>query len=113
MERTIEIDGKQVRLRSNAATPIRYKTQFGRDFFSDILKMNALTKFDEKKENYEVLEKLDMTVFYNLIWVYAKTADSSIPDPIQWLDGFEEFPLEEVMETIQELLLHSFKSKKK
>ena len=32
MEKTLTIDGKQIRFKSTAATLIRYKTQFGRDF---------------------------------------------------------------------------------
>lgn len=31
MEKTIEIDGKQVSFKSTAATPLRYKAQFGRE----------------------------------------------------------------------------------
>jgi hypothetical protein len=113
MEKVIEIDGKQVRLKSNAAIPLLYKAQFGRDFFRDILKMNKLKAFDPKKDNYEALEQLDTSVFYNLIWTYAKAADKSIASPIEWLSEFDEFPLEEVVLNVQDLLVHSFKTKKK
>lgn len=113
MEKTIEIDGKQVKLKSHAAIPLMYKAQFGRDFFADVIKMNKLQGFDPKKGNYEVLADLDTSVFYNLIWTYAKAADSSVSEPIQWLSQFNEFPLEKVILEITDLLTHSFKTKKK
>lgn len=34
MQKIVEIDGKQVLLESNAATPMKYKKQFGKDYFS-------------------------------------------------------------------------------
>ncbi len=42
MERTITIDGKQVRLKSTAATVKRYKAQFRRDLFADMLKLGVI-----------------------------------------------------------------------
>ncbi|XLG18554.1 Hypothetical protein ACI5QN_01952 [Bacillus cereus] len=62
MEKTIVIDGKQVRLKSTAATVKRYKAQFRRDLFADML------------SNVD-LKKIDFEVIYDLVWLYAKTAD--------------------------------------
>ena len=39
MQKTVEIDGKKVRLESNAATPKKYKKQFHKDYFSELLKL--------------------------------------------------------------------------
>ncbi|GGC88025.1 hypothetical protein [Enterococcus wangshanyuanii] len=51
MEKTITIDGKQVRLRTSAATPLRYKMQFGTDYFADLLKLSkVLGGSDEENE---------------------------------------------------------------
>jgi hypothetical protein len=115
MEKTIEIDGRQVRFKSTAATPLRYKAQFGKDYFSELLKMNKLGKLnlDGKDDNYEALEHLDFEVFYNLIWALAKTADKSIPEPITWLDEFEEFPIMEILPELQVLITSSIQGKKK
>jgi hypothetical protein len=104
MEKTLTIDGKQVRFKSTAATPLRYKAQFGKDYFAELFKM---------KKNQESLENLDFEVFYNLVWALAKTADKNIPDPITWLDEFEEFPLMEIIPELQELITASIQSKKK
>ncbi|WP_428817113.1 hypothetical protein ACQR2L_09640 [Clostridium butyricum] len=118
MEKTIEIDGKQVSFKSTAATPLRYKAQFGRDYFSEILKMEELTKIKKTKikktkNQAETLAKIDFNTFYNIIWVLAKTADKKIPEPLEWLDTFEEFPLFEIIPQIQDLIVASIQGKKK
>lgn len=112
MEKTIEIDGKLVKFKSTAATPLRFKSQFGQDFFSEIFKLNNLSKMKDQ-ENYEVLANIDFELFYNLIWTLAKTADKNIPDPLTWLDSFDEFPLMEIIPELQDLILNSIQSKKK
>ena len=113
MEKTIEIDGKQVNFKSTAATPLRYKAQFGKDYFSEIMKLEGLTKIKKSKISTEDLVKIDFDTFYNLIWVLAKTADKTIPEPLEWLDGFEEFPLFEIIPQVQDLIVASIQSKKK
>lgn len=113
MEKTLTIDGKQVRFKSTGATPLRYKTQFGTDFFADLMKMEKLSKIKNKKQpSYEDVKSLDMEVFYNICWVLAKTADKSIPEPLEWLDTFDEFPLMEILPELQELISGSLQSKK-
>lgn len=113
MEKTIEIDGQKVKLKSHAAIPLMYKAQFKRDFFGDLVKLMKLQDFDPKKGNYEVLSELDSTIFYNLIWIYAKAADPNIDDPITWLSQFDEFPLQEIMKQVTDLVSHSFQTTKK
>ncbi|HDR7449715.1 TPA: hypothetical protein QCX35_005948, partial [Bacillus toyonensis] len=49
----------------------------------------------------------------DLTWLFAKTADSSIPDPMTWLDEFEEFPIEDIMPEIMELVQVTMGAKKK
>ena len=39
MEKIIEIDGKKIGFKTNGATPLRYKPQFGKDYFKEILKL--------------------------------------------------------------------------
>jgi hypothetical protein len=113
MEKTITIDGKQVRFKSTGATPLRYKAQFQKDFFKEILKMNSLKNLKAENIKPEDIEMIDFDVLFNITWVLAKTADSSIPEPITWLDGFEEFPLMEIIPELQELIYASIQSKKK
>lgn len=115
MEKTLTIDGKQVRFKSTAATPLRYKAQFGSDYFADLMKMLPLVnmKDDIEKLDYEALRLIDFEVFYNIIWALAKTADKTIPEPIEWLDGFDEFPILEILPQLQDLIASSFQGKKK
>lgn len=117
MEKTLIIDGKPVKFKSTAATPLRYKAQFGKDFFSEIVKMNKLTKLKFNDENgepdYDAMALIDFEVFYNIVWALAKSGDPTISDPITWLDGFEEFPMFEILPELQDLMAHSIKGKKK
>jgi hypothetical protein len=114
MEKTLTIDGKQVKFESKGSTPLRYKKQFGEDFFVDIMKMSQLSQLNNKKNpSYEELKALDTEVFYNIVWVLAKTANSDISEPMEWLDTFEVFPLMEILPELQDLIMSSLQSKKK
>ncbi|WP_203264873.1 hypothetical protein [Streptococcus uberis] len=106
MLKTIHLDGKEVQLRATAATPLFYKAQFKRDFFQD-LSMMANEKGEVDKKN------IDITIFYNLFWVFAKNADRMIKEPIEYFSEFETFPIDVVAPVIKELLENSFQTKKK
>src|SRR6185437_5273666 len=100
MEKTILIDGTQVRLKSTAATVKRYKAQFRRDLFADMLALGAIGTFTSQDASEGTIDlstvdfkNVDFEVIYDLVWLYAKTADLNLPDPIAWLDGFDEFPI--------------------
>ena len=100
MEKTVYIDEKPVRLKSTAAITKKYKAQFRRDYFADMLKIAKVFGNGKDKKlsgiSYEDLGELDMDVLYDIIWTMAKMADNSIPDPETWLDGFETFPIMEI-----------------
>ena len=104
MEKTLTIDGKQVAFKTTGATPLRYKQQFGVDFFSSLQKMIP----SGKKQN-----DIDLELFFNFAWVAAKTADKSIPSPMEWFDSFDEFPILDLVPELQDLLLATMQTKKK
>lgn len=114
MEKILTIDGRQVKFKSTGAFLLRYKAQFGRDALQDIVKLRSV--FNDKGEVTDI-DKLDLEMFYNLVWTLAKTADPSIPPPMRWLDTFSEFPLvdilPEVLDMITSCLTSSVQSKKK
>lgn len=112
MEKTIEIDGKKIRFKSNGATPLRYKAQFGKDYLKEILKMSPAVKKNGSIDT-KSLESLDFEVFYNIAWIMAKTANPSIPEPIEWLSEFEEFPISEIFPEMQELMMSTISASKK
>lgn len=116
MEKTLIIDGKQVRFKSTAATTLRYKAQFGKDFLAEIMKMGAVEKLGQLKADdisTDDVAGLDFDVFYNIAWVFAKTANPSIADPITWLDEFESFPMIEIIPELQDMIASSITTKKK
>lgn len=145
MQKIVEIDGKQVLLESNAATPMKYKKQFGKDYFSELFKLlksigarmpktaaaaddkavetpnseregenqKTVEVFDLEAMSWESLDRLDFEPLYNIVWTLAKTADKSLPDPEIWLEGFDTFPLMEILTDALELISHSIESKKK
>lgn len=112
MEKTLTIDGRQVAFKSSGAFLLRYKAQFGRDAFQDVMKMQDAFKKDRNgdtvlKNGKPVMvdiNALDLTIFYNLAWTLARTADPTIPLPMEWLDSFGSFPLSEIMPEIMDLL---------
>jgi hypothetical protein len=112
MQKTITIDGKKVQFESKGSTPLRYKKQFGSDFLVDIMKLSQLAKLS-KDPSYEELKALDTEVFYNIVWVLAKTANPEIKEPFEWLDEFDEFPLMEIIPELQDMITSSLQSKKK
>ncbi|MBT2736166.1 hypothetical protein [Bacillus sp. ISL-7] len=116
MEKTILIDGKQVPFKSTGALPLRYKMQFGKDFFKEFLKLipqDKLNNVQDGRLKAEDIQDLDFELFYNITWVLAKTADPSIPDLLTWLDSFEEFPIGDIIEETQDLLMKSLQQSKK
>lgn len=167
MEKTIKVGEQSIRLKTTAGTPLRYKMQFGKDYFSELLKLAKVLQpesnkqderkaelkkynlselkeiakpydlpvsnknrgevvklileaefptenvFDIKQVSYEELSYFDTTVIFNFIWVLAKTADDSIPTPLEWLDSLEALPIQEVLPEITDLLNASIQTKKK
>lgn len=91
--------------KSTGAIPIRYKKQFGTDFFAELSKI--------KMEGDEInISSMDFETFYNIAWTLAKTADKNIPSPEEWLDGFDAFPIADILPEIQDLLVANIQSKK-
>ena len=109
MEKTIMIDGREVRLRASAAIPRLYRIKFRRDILQD---MQTIKKAVEKsvQENAQEggqmssipLEALEL--FENVSYLMAKHADPAVPSTVEeWLDGFETFSIYTVFPAIEEL----------
>lgn len=103
MEKTIIIDGKEVKMKSSAAVPRMYRKQFGRDIFKDMMKLKK--DVDKKKNrNREIpIESLEM--FENVAYIMAKHADwENVPNNImEWMERFETFSIYEVLPEIMSL----------
>lgn len=117
MEITLTIDGKEILFKTNGAVVKRYMMQFQSDLLKEILSMGVMEKdFNEMSKGEKVAwmrDNINFDMFYNIAWVFAKTADSSIPSPLEWLESFDEFPILDIIEPLQGLLIKTMASKKK
>ncbi len=90
MRKTVNIAGKDVDLKANGMTLIKYKDQFGRDLIVDF---NAVQKAFETDgaisgETFEIVAKLTYTM--------ARQADKSMLMNFEdWMDQFDYFPISE------------------
>jgi hypothetical protein len=107
MQKILTIDGRQVKFKSTGAFLLRYKAQFGRDAIQDILRLQSAI---DNKGQIKNIDTLDLEVFYNLIWTLAKTADPSIPPPLEWLDEFSEFPLMDILPEVMDMIFSCMQS---
>lgn len=113
MERTVNIGGKDVRMRASALIPRLYRFKFGRDMIQDMNKLRkAYAKAtnlpedatDEEREDAQ-LSAMDLTIFENIAYMMVKHAGEDVPNtPDEWLDGIDGvFSIYEIMPTIFEL----------
>ena len=102
-EKTVSINGKDVKFRSSASVPRLYRIKFGRDIFRDLLRLEK--SFKEKAgEDGSSMEIEDLEIFENVAYIMAFHADPSIPKTIdEWLEQFEMFSIYEVLPEILEL----------
>jgi hypothetical protein len=117
LEKTLTIDGKQVRFKSTAAVTFRYKNQFQKDYLIELFKavseLENFIKIDTKDLTLEQLAEFDQERLLEIVWALAKTADPSIPEPLTWLDEFEEFPVRRIFIELYEMVQKTIHGKKK
>ncbi|SOC12803.1 hypothetical protein SAMN05880501_10754 [Ureibacillus xyleni] len=107
MEKVVIIDGKEVSLKVNASCLRRYKMQFRRDFIADIFRLKKLDQYivnGELKADDETIAQIDFELFSDLLWLFAKTADKTIPSPLEWEEQFVSIPLSDTLPVVLELL---------
>lgn len=114
MEKTLTIDNKQVKFKTNGGLIRRYRHQFGRDFFQDLGKMAVIEGLEDGEElSPELLQAIDFEVFENITWMLAKIADPDIPDVLEWMEAFDEFPIVDILPEIMDMIAVSLQGKKK
>lgn len=98
MEKTIEIDGKEVRFKATGATIRLYRQMFQRDILADMEHVRTATSGDSPMS----ADALNM--FENMAYIMAKQADPTIPDTAdEWLDGFDMFSIYKILPQVVEL----------
>lgn len=113
MEKIIQIAGRDVTFKITGALPKRYKMQFQRDFFKDLLSMKKVSGSISHEDIENVMNDINLDIFYDIAWTMAKTADATVPDPLTWLDSFDEFPIVDILPQLQDLLIASITTEKK
>lgn len=102
VQKTVEIDGKEVTFKASAAIPRLYRVKFRRDIFKDMSDLMKDIKANQEEESGLNIESLE--IFENIAYMMAKYADPNVPDNIdEWLDQFETFSIYMVMPKIVEL----------
>jgi len=120
MRKSVIICEKEYELVTNAYTPIAYKSEFGKDFFQDLFGMiknqNMMTEnveVENQDVNFELLKDFDMTFFNRLFWVFAKSGNPHIKTYEQFFMEMEEFPLQDIVPILVEMVSGALTSKKK
>ena len=109
MEKTIMIDGREVRLRASAAIPRLYRIKFRRDILQDMqtIKKAVETSVQENAQEGGQMSSIPLEaleLFENVSYLMAKHADPAVPSTVEeWLDGFETFSIYTVFPAIEEL----------
>lgn len=103
MHKDISIDGKKVKLKITGGTLCRYKEQFGVDYSAE------LNKVSEIKNSFLKLRAMEITGA-RMIWAMAKTADENISAPADWIDSFDNFPVQQILNEINPFVLSAFKA---
>lgn len=103
MDKTVNIDGKEVKFRATARTPRLYRVIIGRDMIQD---MNRLMKaYERKKKDDDELDVVDLQIFEDVAYAMARHANPDIEERTadEWLDTFNVFSIYEVLPHILEL----------
>lgn len=108
MDRTINIDGKDVKFRATARTPRLYRGIIGRDMIQDMNQLRkAYNKAVETKGSAEEvqLSMIDLEIFENAAYIMARHANPDIIEqtPDEWLDGFNMFSIYQVLPELLKL----------
>ena len=138
MIKTVKIGDKEVRLDNNVGWTLIYKDQFGQDIIPSIMPLLAgaldvvsgifQEAGDKKDISIETLAKLadgdalinamvhiggfEFVDFLNITWAMAKNADDSIPEPREWIKGFDEFPVDVIGPDVVSLIFKGMVSSK-
>ena len=116
MDKTIIISGRPVVFRKTAGTMLRYKRQFRRELYPDLIKIYdlfpLLQEYTDSKDMTDA-QKVDLAKvmlgtetewMYDIAFIMAQQADTSIRDELEWLDSFDDFNIFEVFMQLMPLI---------
>lgn len=115
IQKTIEVDGMQVRFCASASIPRIYRIRFRRDIMQDmqrlrtaylrVIREKACEQNDQEAIQERGFEILDLEIFENIAYIMARhAAPESVPPTVEeWLDQFNMFSIYVVLPQILEL----------
>lgn len=106
MEKTVKIDGKDVRLMATAYNLVIYRAEFGQDMFQAKSEV-----FSAISGSQLALNKIDGLGVARMIWTMAKTADESLPGFNQWMRSVEDLPVVDLLSDNLELFVSNMSQK--
>ena len=103
MEKTLTIDGRDVKFRATAAVPRLYRIKFRRDIIQDMQTIQEAMKAQD--EDGKSIPPEALTLFENVAYIMARHGgkDAVPNDPDEWLDSFSTFSIYEIFPEIIEL----------
>ena len=60
LEKTVSVNGKEVKIKSSAAVPRIYRMKFGRDIFEDLAKLEASVAESDRNMSRILIENLEL-----------------------------------------------------
>ena len=109
MDRTINIDGREVKFRATARTPRLYRGLVGRDMIRDMAQLRKAYKTvlesPEEERSEAFLSVADLEIFENAAYTMARHANPDILEKTadDWLDTFNMFSIYEILPQLIEL----------
>lgn len=101
MEKTITINGKELKLKATAMNLIIHQAEFGTDMFKD-----KKAVFDAITDRYTIdIGNINSLAVCRMIWTFAKTADNSFPSFQKWMEEQEELPVIDLFNEVYELFM--------
>lgn len=114
MERTVEVNGKKIKLKATNQTPFIYRRYFRKDFFQELSRAfnNIPTNLNMNNDMDRQLisENINTRFFYELVWTLAKTANRKIPKMKEWLQNVPEASILEIAIDASDLVIPLVKS---
>jgi len=115
MEKIIKVGDIEIPVKSTAASLLVYKANFQRDGIKDMLSLSRGLPNDASKLDAEALAAsgFDVDVFFRFLWVFAKSANKTIPPMLEWLNEFDVPSLDfilVIMPQIMDLLMSTARS---
>lgn len=91
MEKTIDLNGRKIKLKTNGGILRRYRAWIGRDIVSDM--DYIISAMGNMKPNEDIPIDV-LTKFEDVAYAMARYADDTVPETAdEWLETFETFDI--------------------